>query len=129
MWLWSSQQFFRIVAVFSRKPFVPTSSRSSACPHSLYRTTTRARSRAWSEDCRAKRGQNFVDLMLRLARERGRVRVVDNEFTSPTATADLARQIAALRCSELFGLYHATAEDSGSWYELPGTSSVWPMFR
>ncbi|MFZ3367161.1 MAG: dTDP-4-dehydrorhamnose reductase [Candidatus Sulfotelmatobacter sp.] len=68
--------------------------------------------------CRAKGGQNFVDLMLRLARERGRVRVVDNEFTSPTATADLARQIAALSRYEVFGLYHATAEDSCSWYEF-----------
>ncbi len=66
--------------------------------------------------CRAKGGQNFVDLMLRLARERGRVRVVDNEFTSPTATADLARQIAVLSRSELYGLYHATAEGSCSWH-------------
>jgi dTDP-4-dehydrorhamnose reductase len=68
--------------------------------------------------CRAKGGQNFVDLMLRLARERGRVRVVDNEFTSPTATADLARQIASLRRSDAYGLYHATAEGSCSWYEF-----------
>jgi dTDP-4-dehydrorhamnose reductase len=68
--------------------------------------------------CRAKGGQNFVDLMLRLARERGRVRVVDNEFTSPTATSDLARQIASLRRSDAYGLYHATAEGSCSWYEF-----------
>src|ERR1700733_531093 len=68
--------------------------------------------------CRAKAGQNFVDLMLRLARERGRVRVVDNEFTSPTATVDLARQIAALSRSDGYGLYHATAEGSCSWYEF-----------
>ncbi|MGA8440691.1 MAG: dTDP-4-dehydrorhamnose reductase [Candidatus Sulfotelmatobacter sp.] len=68
--------------------------------------------------CRAKGGQNFVDLMLRLARERGRVRVVDNEFTTPTATADLALQIAALSHSDAFGLYHATAEGSCSWYEF-----------
>jgi len=68
--------------------------------------------------CRAKGGQNFVDLMLRLARERGRVRVVDNEFTSPTATADLARQIAALSRSHAYGLYHASAEGSCSWYEF-----------
>jgi dTDP-4-dehydrorhamnose reductase len=66
--------------------------------------------------CRAKGGQNFVDLMLRLARERGRVRVVDNEFTSPTATADVARQIAALSRSDRYGLYHATAEGSCSWF-------------
>jgi len=71
-----------------------------------------------SHPCRAKGGQNFVDLMLRLARERGRVRVVDNEFTSPTATVDLARQIAALSRSDRFGLYHATAEGSCSWYEF-----------
>ncbi len=68
--------------------------------------------------CRAKGGQNFVDLMLRLGRERGRVRVVDTEFVSPTPTADLARQVVALsRCDE-YGLYHATAEGSCSWYEF-----------
>jgi dTDP-4-dehydrorhamnose reductase len=68
--------------------------------------------------CRAKGGQNFVDLMLRLAEERGRVRVVNHEFTSPTSTADLARQIAALSLSDKYGLYHATAEGSCSWYEF-----------
>lgn len=68
--------------------------------------------------CRAKGGQNFVDLMLRLARERGRVRVVDCEFTSPTATADLAHQIVELSRSNVHGLYHATAEGSCSWYEF-----------
>ena len=68
--------------------------------------------------CRAKGGQNFVDLMLRLARERGRVRVVDCEFTSPTATADVANQIAALSRSDQYGLYHATSEGSCSWYEF-----------
>jgi dTDP-4-dehydrorhamnose reductase len=68
--------------------------------------------------CRAKGGQNFVDLMLRMARERGRVRVVDNEFVGPTPTPDLARQIAALRRCEAYGLYHATAEGSCSWYEF-----------
>jgi dTDP-4-dehydrorhamnose reductase len=38
--------------------------------------------------CRAKRGENFVNLMLKLARERGRVRVVDDEFVSPTSTSN-----------------------------------------
>lgn len=68
--------------------------------------------------CRAKGGQNFVDLMLRLARERGRVRVVDSEVVSPTPTADLASQIAALSRCSAYGLYHATAEGSCSWYEF-----------
>jgi dTDP-4-dehydrorhamnose reductase len=68
--------------------------------------------------CRAKGGLNFVDLMLKVARERGRVRVVDSEFVSPTATTDLAHQMVALSHSDAYGLYHATAEGSCSWYEF-----------
>lgn len=68
--------------------------------------------------CRGKGGLNFVDLMLKLARERGKVRVVDDEFVTPTSTADLARQIVAVSQCEAFGLYHATAEESCSWYEF-----------
>lgn len=67
--------------------------------------------------CRAKGGQNFVELMLRLGRERGGVRVVDTEFVSPTSTTDLARQVVALSGCDKFGLYHATGEGSCSWYE------------
>jgi dTDP-4-dehydrorhamnose reductase len=66
--------------------------------------------------CRAKGGLNFVELMLKLARERGEVRVVDNEFVSPTSTKELARQIVVLSCSAFYGLYHATAEGSCSWH-------------
>lgn len=68
--------------------------------------------------CRAKGGLNFVDLMLKLARERGRVRVVDSEFVTPTATAELASQLIALSRTDAYGLYHATAEGSCSWYEF-----------
>ncbi|HEV2397904.1 MAG TPA: dTDP-4-dehydrorhamnose reductase [Candidatus Sulfotelmatobacter sp.] len=67
--------------------------------------------------CRGKGGLNFVELMLKLARERGRVRVVNNEVVTPTSTADLAKQIVALTRSEAYGLYHATAEGSCSWFE------------
>ena len=68
--------------------------------------------------CRAKGGRNFVELMLKLASERDEVRVVNDEFVSPTFTADIARQIRLLSRSEEFGLYHATAEGSCSWYEF-----------
>jgi dTDP-4-dehydrorhamnose reductase len=68
--------------------------------------------------CRAKPGENFVNLMLKLARDRGRVRVVDDEFVSPTSTLELARQIVALSRCDAYGLYHATAEGSCSWYEF-----------
>ena len=43
--------------------------------------------------CRAKGGLNFVELMLKLARERGEVRVVDSEVVTPTSTEDLAGRL------------------------------------
>lgn len=68
--------------------------------------------------CRAKGGLNFVELMLKLARERGKVRVVNTEFVTPTYTPELARQMVVLSRSKDYGLYHATAEGSCSWYEF-----------
>jgi dTDP-4-dehydrorhamnose reductase len=68
--------------------------------------------------CRAKGGLNFIELMLKLARERGEVKVVDSEFVTPTSTAEIAKQIVALSRSDAYGLYHATAEGSCSWHEF-----------
>jgi len=68
--------------------------------------------------CRAKGGRNFVELMLKLASERDELRVVNDEVVSPTATSELARQIVALSRTDNFGLYHATAEGSCTWYEF-----------
>ncbi len=68
--------------------------------------------------CRAKGGLNFIDLMLKLAKERDELRVVDSEIVSPTSTSELARQIVALSRSNQYGLYHATAEGECSWYKF-----------
>jgi dTDP-4-dehydrorhamnose reductase len=68
--------------------------------------------------CRAKGGRNFVELMLKLASERDEVRVVNDEFVSPTSTAELAKQIALISRTECYGLFHATSEGSCSWYEF-----------
>src|SRR5215471_11682872 len=46
--------------------------------------------------CRAKGGLNFVELMLKLSKERNELRVVDDEFVSPTPTIEIGRQIVAL---------------------------------
>jgi dTDP-4-dehydrorhamnose reductase len=70
--------------------------------------------------CRAKGGLNFVELMLKLARERGKVRVVDSEFVTPTRTTEIAQQIVALSRCDAYGLYHATAEGSCSWHAFAG---------
>lgn len=68
--------------------------------------------------CRAKGGLNFVELMLKLSRERDKLRVVDDEFITPTPTVQIAHQLVALSRSRDYGLYHGTAEDSCSWYEF-----------
>jgi dTDP-4-dehydrorhamnose reductase len=68
--------------------------------------------------CRAKGGRNFVDLMLKLAKEREELRVVDDEVVSPTSTAELSRQILVLSRTDKFGLYHATSEGSCTWYQF-----------
>ena len=59
-----------------------------------------------------------MELMLKLAREREEIRVVDTEFVTPTPTRDLARQIVKVSRCDAYGLYHATAEGSCSWFEF-----------
>jgi dTDP-4-dehydrorhamnose reductase len=44
--------------------------------------------------------------------------VVDSEKVTPTWTYELAQQMVRLSRSESFGLYHATAEGSCSWYDF-----------
>lgn len=68
--------------------------------------------------CRGKGGLNFVERMLKVGKERGVVRVVANEEITPTWTYELARQMVILSNTTYFGLIHATAEGSCTWYEF-----------
>ena len=71
-----------------------------------------------SSPCRAKGGRNFVTTMLKLASERDEVRVVNDEFVSPTYSIDAARQLLQLLNTDIFGIYHLTGEGSCSWHEF-----------
>jgi dTDP-4-dehydrorhamnose reductase len=71
--------------------------------------------------CRAKGGLNFVETVLKLSREREELRVVDDEFVTPTPTVQIARQLVVLSRTSEYGLYHASAEGSCSWYEFART--------
>lgn len=62
------------------------------------------------------KGGNFVETMLRLARERGELRVVDDQVFSPTYTKDLARRIAQLIATDYYGIFHITNSGACSWY-------------
>lgn len=68
--------------------------------------------------CRAKGGLNFVSLMLKLAKERDEIRVVDDEFVSPTFTEDVAKQVVHLVNGTNYGLYHVTSQGSCSWHNF-----------
>jgi dTDP-4-dehydrorhamnose reductase len=56
--------------------------------------------------------------MLKLGRERGKVRVVNSEEVTPTSTRELAQQMVVLSRTDSFGLFHATAEGSCTWYDF-----------
>ncbi|HEX5433546.1 MAG TPA: dTDP-4-dehydrorhamnose reductase [Candidatus Angelobacter sp.] len=71
-----------------------------------------------SHPCRAKGNLNFVELMLKLSRERDELRVVNDEFVTPTPTVEVARQLVVLSRTSDYGLYHATSEGGCSWYEF-----------
>lgn len=67
--------------------------------------------------CRAK-GENFVTKMIRLAKDRPEVRVVDDEVLTPTPTREIAEKIPALLASGAYGLYHLSCKGACSWYEF-----------
>lgn len=63
-------------------------------------------------------GKNFVRTMLRLAQNHDTIRVVNDQYGSPTYTYDLARLLADLVQTDKYGIYHATNEGICSWYEF-----------
>lgn len=82
---------------------------ATGCRHLILRTS-------WVYGAR---GANFLLAMLRLAREREELRVVDDQIGAPTwcrdvagATTPLARELAA---GNIGGLYHLTASGKTSW--------------
>ncbi len=84
---------------------------ASGCHHLIFRTS-------WVY---AARGGNFAKTMLRLAAERERLTVIDDQHGAPTG-ADLIADItahairAALQQRDLGGLYHLAAAGQTSWH-------------
>jgi len=92
--------------------------------------------------CKLKGGLNFVDTMIKMAREGKKLRVVDDQIVAPTPTDDLAMQLAVMveaahagaqdRAASALGaaglgrpltsvrlapgLYHAVSHGETSWY-------------
>lgn len=65
------------------------------------------------------RGPSFLQTMLRLMRERGAVKVVDDQVGTPTATGPLAAALWQLAArDELGGIHHWTDAGTASWYDF-----------
>jgi dTDP-4-dehydrorhamnose reductase len=71
---------------------------------------------AWVYDAS---GRNFLLTMLRLLRERGTVRVVSDQFGTPTAAHSVAQAIwAIIERPSVTGILHWTDSGVASWYDF-----------
>jgi dTDP-4-dehydrorhamnose reductase len=61
---------------------------------------------------------NFVETMLKLARDGKVPRVVNDQVCTPTSTRDLARHMVRLLPSGAHGLFHMTNTGESSWFDF-----------
>lgn len=63
-------------------------------------------------------GKNFAKTMLRLAETNDMVKVVGDQFGTPTSAYELTKGIDSLLFTDNYGLFHATCEGSCNWAEF-----------
>lgn len=63
-------------------------------------------------------GKNFVKTILRTAREKGHLDVVDDQRGTPTNAEDLAYHILKVANTKEYGIYHCTGGGECSWYDF-----------
>ena len=84
---------------------------ATGCQYLIFRTS-------WVYSAR---GNNFAKTILRLAKEKDQLTVIDDQVGAPTG-ADLLADVSAhaittaLRHPDVSGLYHLVAEGQSSWY-------------
>ena len=66
------------------------------------------------------KGGNFVTTMIRLAKEKDSFTVINDQYTCPTHTLDIAKAIKALIDKEVteYGIYNCVSSSSCSWFEF-----------
>lgn len=63
-------------------------------------------------------GGNFVKTIMKAAKERGKLQVVNDQRGNPTNAEDLAHHILKIALSDEYGIYHCTGEGECSWYDF-----------
>ena len=64
------------------------------------------------------KGYNFVDTVISLEKAGKPLRVVNDQWVTPTSTAELGSRIAELIRTKHYGLYHMTNEGQCTWFEF-----------
>lgn len=114
--------------VFDGKKETPYYETDAVCPHSVYGATKAEAEKmverfanryfilrtAWLYGD----GKNFVKTMLRLSESNDTVKVVGDQFGTPTSALELAKGIDSLLFTENYGLFHATCEGACSWADF-----------
>jgi len=66
------------------------------------------------------KGGNFVETMLNLAKKKVPLKIISNQYMSPTHTLDIARVVLYFIKNDIrdYGIYHCCNSGSCSWYEF-----------
>ncbi len=114
--------------VFSGEGNVPIAEDSVTSPNTVYGTTKHAGEEFVQSLCENYNiirtawlygdGRNFVKTMLALAEKNSEIRVVNDQYGSPTSALELARAIAFLIDTDGQGIYHGVCEGTATWYEF-----------
>ena len=115
--------------VFDGNEATPRTENDPVCPMSAYGRTKLAGEKLALDSCPntfvvrtawlyGAEGKNFVKTMLRLARQNGVIKVVNDQWGSPTNAADLADAVLRLAVTDQYGIYHAVNTGVCSWYDF-----------
>ena len=115
--------------VFSGQGDTPFSEADLPAPRSVYGSTKLLGERYVQQFCSrwfivrtawlyGRIGGNFVKTILRVAKEKGELQVVNDQFGNPTNAEDLAHHLLLLAGGEEYGLYHCTGTGICSWYDF-----------
>jgi dTDP-4-dehydrorhamnose reductase len=63
-------------------------------------------------------GHNFIKTILRLGREKKELKVVNDQYGSPTYTKNVVLNTIALLNANRFGIFHLTSNGLVTWFEL-----------
>lgn len=114
--------------VFSGKQYIPYTEKDVPEPCSVYGETKLAGEQALAklDNCAILRTawlfgegrKNFVSTILKYAQEKGSLRVVSDQFGSPTYTKDLAEMSFLIMEHRGVGIFHTVNSGQASWCEL-----------